>query len=42
MKKSVAAIALLGLSACAKPYVGTPYTAPAAPVTSVAINGLTV
>ena len=37
MKKSVAAVALLGLSACAKPYVGTPYTAPAAPVTSVAI-----
>ena len=37
MKKSVAAIALLGLSACAKPYVGTPFTAPATPITSVAI-----
>lgn len=37
MKKSVAAIALLGLSACAKPYVGVPYTASATPVTNVVI-----
>lgn len=37
MKKFAAAVALLGLSACANPYVGTPYSAPATPVTSVAI-----
>lgn len=37
MKHYVAAAALLGLSACAKPYVGMPYAAPAEPVTSVAI-----
>ena len=37
MKKSLAAFALLGLGACAKPYAGIPYTAPAAPVTSVGI-----
>ncbi|MXO95289.1 hypothetical protein GRI34_02500 [Erythrobacter aquimaris] len=37
MKKSIAALGLLSLAACANPYVGTPYTAPAVPVTSVAI-----
>ena len=37
MKKSLAAIALLALSACAKPYAGIPYTAPATPVTTVGI-----
>ncbi|MDG5747116.1 hypothetical protein P8Q88_02895 [Qipengyuania sp. XHP0207] len=37
MKKSIAALGLLSLGACASPYVGTPYTAPAVPVTSVAI-----
>lgn len=37
MKKSIAALGLLSLGACASPYVGTPYTAPAVPVTSVGI-----
>lgn len=37
MKKSIAAIALLSLGACAKPYVGTPYTAPAAPIERVGL-----
>lgn len=37
MNKSFAALALLSLGACAKPYVGTPYAAPATPVTSVGI-----
>lgn len=37
MKKFIAAIALLGLSACANPYVGVPYTASATPVKNVAI-----
>ena len=37
MKKTAAALALLGLTACAKPYVGMPYTAPATPINSVAI-----
>lgn len=37
MNKSIAALGLLSLGACASPYVGTPYTAPAVPVTSVAI-----
>ena len=37
MKKSIAALGLLSLGACASPYVGTPYSAPAVPVTSVGI-----
>lgn len=37
MKKIVAVSALLMASACAKPYVGTPYAAPATPITSIAI-----
>ncbi len=37
MKKAVAAVLLLSLSACAGRYVGTPYTAPETPITSVGI-----
>lgn len=37
MKKSFAALPLLALCACAKPYAGVPYAAPAAPITSVGL-----
>lgn len=37
MKNVFSAIGLLSLGACASPYVGTPYAAPAVPVTSAAI-----
>lgn len=37
MKKLFAALPLLALCACAKPYAGVPYAAPAAPMTSVGL-----
>lgn len=37
MKKSIAALALLSLGACANPYVATPYSAPTTPITSLGI-----
>ena len=37
MKKTLAVVVLLSLSACASRYVGTPYTAPADPIASVGV-----
>ena len=37
MKKLIAALPLVALCACAKPYAGVPFAAPAAPMTSVGL-----
>ncbi|MFL0356901.1 hypothetical protein ACI5KX_10530 [Erythrobacter sp. GH1-10] len=39
MKRLVAAAVALSLGACASPYVGKPYSAPATPLTEVAVAG---